>query len=363
MPAKPIQVPVRASLVAQTVGVLRTEIGTGRWRQSLPGEHELCALLHVSRVTLRAALAQLQREGWLRAAQGRRREVVAPRGQRSRIGGNDTRVVLLTAEPLQNLPTFAVYWIDALREHLSDAGFHLEVHVSRSVYGARSRHALQELTQTIRPAAWVLYRSTLEMQRWFSAHAQPAVVTGSRHPGVELPSVDRDYRATCRHATGLFIAKGHRRLVLINPESGTGGELESEQGFLEAVAQTTVPGVQGVVLRHDGSVTGICNRLDACFRKPEPPTALLVSRPAHVLTVVGHLLRRGLKLPQDVALISRDDDSFLEHVVPSVARYASNPSTFAQKLSKIVLAVAAGGVLTAADHRIMPHFVRGESFP
>jgi len=170
------------------------------------------------------------------------------------------------------------------------------------------------------------------------------------------------YRATCRHAAGQFLARNHRCLVLVNPESGTGGELESEQGFLEGATNTTAAGVQASVVQHDGSVNGICTRLDALFRKPTPPTALLVSRPAHVLTVMGHLMRRGLRLPQDVALISRDDDSFLEHVVPSVARYASNPSAFAQKLSKIVLEVAGGGVLTAADHHIMPHFVRGDSF-
>lgn len=346
--------------MAQTATVLRTEIGAGRWQQCLPGEHELCALLHVSRVTLRAALAQLQREGWLRARQGRRREIVAPAGER-RPTGAETRVVLLTAEPLPNLPTFTVYWIDALREQLSDAGFHLEIHVSRNVYGVRGRHALQSLAWTIQPAAWVLYRSTLEMQRWFASHAARAVITGSRHPGVELPGVDLDYRATCRHATGQFIARGHRRLALINPESGTGGELESEQGFLEAVAQTTASGALGSVVRHDGSIAGICNRLDALFRKPERPTALLVSRPAHVLTVLGHLLQRGLRVPQDVALISRDDDSFLEHVVPSVARYATNPSLFAHKLSKLVLAVATGGGLATVDHRLMPHFVRGDS--
>jgi LacI family transcriptional regulator len=98
------------------------------------------------------------------------------------------------------------------------------------------------------------------------------------------------------------------------------------------------------------------------LRKPERPTALLVSRPAHVLTVMGHLMRRGIKLPQDMVLISRDDDSFIEHVVPSVARYSSNPSAFAEKLSKLVLGIAAGGVLAAADHRIMPHFLRGETF-
>lgn len=348
-------------MVAQTVAILREEIQQRRWQKWLPGEHELCGQLHVSRVTLRAALTQLQREGWVRVSQGRLREVVARRGRGTR-GAANRRVVLLTAEPLQSLPSLAVFWIDGLREQLSGAGFHLEVHVSRSVYGARSDDALKTLTQTIRPAAWVLYRSTLAMQRWFSTHALPGVITGSRHQGIELPSVDVDYRATCRHAAGQFLAKGHLRLALLNPESGTGGERESEEGFKEAVAQFATPAAQAVVVRHDGTVGDICNRLDALLRKPDRPTALLVSRPVHVLTAHGHLLRRGVKVPHEMCVISRDDDSFLEHVVPSVARYASNPSTFAQKLAKVVLAVAERGVSSAADHRIMPHFVRGETF-
>ena len=78
------QVPRRASLVAQTVTIIRDEIRAGRWRKWMPGEHELCGLLHVSRRTLRAALKQLQREGLLRATQGQRREIVSKRKGRSK---------------------------------------------------------------------------------------------------------------------------------------------------------------------------------------------------------------------------------------------------------------------------------------
>jgi len=353
------QVPRRASLVTQTVAFVRVEISARRWQRWLPGEHELCEQLHVSRRTLRAALKQLQREGWLKVSQGRRREIIQKRAARSRVVNN---VVLLTPKPLQSLPSSVVCWIDGLREQLSDASYHLQVHVSRSVYGSLNEHAVKMLTQTVRPAAWVLYQSTYQMQRRFSLAALPCVITGTRHQGIELPSVDLDYRAACRHAAGQFLARGHRRVVLINPESGTGGEQQSEQGFHEAFKQLPASDVQASVVRHDGTVAGICGRLDTLFHKSAPPTALLVSRPVHVLTVIGYLLRRGIKVPQQVGVISRDDESFLEHVVPSVARYASLPSAFAQKLSAMVLEIADGGVLAAVDHRIMPDFVKGESF-
>ena len=176
-----------------------------------------------------------------------------------------------------------------------------------------------------------------------------------------MPSVDMDYRATCRHAAGQFLAKGHRRLALLNPESGTGGELESEEGFREAVKPAICAGAEAILARHEGSAASVCKALDGLLRQPERPTALLVSRPVHVLTALGHLARRGIKVPREMAVISRDDDSFLEHVVPSVARYSSNPAAFAQRLSRVVLSVAESGLSTIADHKLMPRVVRGES--
>src|ERR1019366_9294331 len=71
------RLPQKISLVAQTASVLLEEIQGGRWVGSLPGEHALCAQLHVGRKTLRAALEQLRQEGRLKCERGRRRMIVS----------------------------------------------------------------------------------------------------------------------------------------------------------------------------------------------------------------------------------------------------------------------------------------------
>ena len=353
-----IQIPQRVSLMAQTTAVLRDQLLAGTWPAVLPGEHALCARLHVSRVTLRAALAQLQREGLIKASQGRRREVAVCKKPRRSVAS--TVVALLSPVPLEAMQRFALYWIDDLREHLAEAGYHLEIHESRTCFVSRPASALEALAHRVRPAGWVLYQSTARMQQWFSDRAQPCVISGSRHPGVQLPSVDLDYRAVCRHAAGLMLAKGHRQIAFLNHDSGLAGDRESETGFLEASHAAAKP-IEAAVHRHDGSLGGICRQLDALLGQAPPPTAMLVSKPQHLLTVLGHLNRRGLRVPEGISLVSRDDESFLQHVLPTIARYSARPAAMARKVSRLVLEMVRGGAVQPRDHRLMPEFIAGES--
>jgi DNA-binding LacI/PurR family transcriptional regulator len=352
------RIPQRSSLVTQTADVIRDEIRSGRWSHWLPGEYELCAQLHVSRRTIRAALEQLGRQGILRCDQGKRREIIGRHSPHRQPASK--RVVLLMPMPLLSLSPFSVFLIDHLREHLAEDGYILETHASRVLYRAHMPQELENLEASLRPAGWVLLQSTEQMQRWFTERHRPSVVVGSRYQGVQLPSVDTDYGALCEHAVGRFLARGSRCLVLLNPDPEAAGDKKTREGFLEAAGKTKLADVRAEVVRHDGTVGSICARLTSLMARAQPPTAMLVSRPRHVLTVLGHLLRRGVRVPEDMAVISRDDDSFLEDVVPTVARYSRNPKVFASKVSGVVLQMV-HGARHFPDYKIMPSFVPGET--
>jgi LacI family transcriptional regulator len=271
-------------------------------------------------------------------------------------------VLLLVPVPLQFSRPFSIFWANELRKHLAEAGYQLEVHSGHAPYGPNLAQSLEVLIQQIRPAGCVLTSSNEKMQRWFSEHRVPCVIVGSRHPGVELASVDTAYRAACRHAVGQFLGRGHRRLAFLNPDSGAAGDLESEQGFNEGVARSNPADVQASVVRHDGTVPDICKKVDSLLRQPDPPTAFLVSRSGCVLTVMGHLMQSGVRLPQDAALISRDHDPFLEDMVPSVARYVVNPGVMAHRISRAVLELLQSGIVSPANCQILPEFKGGETF-
>ena len=306
-------------------------------------------------------VACLEREGWVKRQHGRRWEVTGCKSNMLRTASAN-HFVLLTPQPLHVLTPFAIYWIDNLREHLSEAGYHLEVCHERACYAPRPNRALEELAQRARPVGWVLCGTTAPVQQWFSKRGMPCVIAGSRHEDVALPSVDRDLPAACRHAVGMFFARGHSRLVLLNPKTGLAGDLECETSFRKAAVRFQPNASEVLIEHHDGTRDGVCRRLDALLQREQPPTGILVSGPKYAIAALGWLLHRRLRLPQDAALISRDDDPFLEFVVPTVARYSTEPTLFARKVSRTVLRLAQGVTLLPQDYRVMPQFVSGQTF-
>ena len=350
-------IPARPSLVAHYADFLRDMLRSGEWTEFLPSERTLCSQLRISRPTLRAVLVQLEREGVVGAVENKKRSI--PSAQTAKPAAARSRVIaLLTPIPAQLMPPFVLFWVDALRELLAGSGYQLELRPNARCYTPKPAAGLKMLTRHTHAAAWVLFRSTPAMQRWFFEQRIPAVIAGSCSDGVELPSADIDYRATCRHAVTMLQRKGHQRIALLLPDLLHGGDIESERGYREAIAAARG---KPCVIQHHGAPEQVAAHLDAALRGRQAPTALIVGRSVHVLTVVTHLLRMRFRLPDEVAVVSRDDDAFLDHVLPRITRYAADPAKFARRLSHLVLEMAQTGRASKNPVRLMPDLKKGQT--
>lgn len=350
-------VPPRPSLITHSADFLREALRGGEWQGVLPSERTLCTRMRISRPTLRAVLSQLEHEGVIGPVVNKRRHLPSAPSSVGKSAASRL-IALLTPVPQQAMPPFVLFWVDALRELLAEAGYQLEVHASPHCFTSKPAGGLKKLALRVPSAAWVMFRSTPAMQRWFIEQKLPAIVAGSCAVGMELPSVDLDYRATCRHAAAMLMQKGHRRIALLLPDSAHGGDAESALGFREAFAGRDA---SPSVLPHHETAEKVIESLNEALKRRPAPTAFLVARSIHTLTVVTHLLRLGHKLPRDFAIVSRDDDAFLDHLVPKVTRYSADAVKFAKRLARLVLELAQTGHTSTKPVRLMPDLRRGET--
>ncbi len=348
------------SRVAQTVASLREALSGESWSTCLPGERILSQHLGVSRPTLRAALGVLEKERWIATQPGRRRVILPRKSASPRPRG--FKAVIITRDTEYELPRTSLLYLDALRNRLRAAGIAFELH-SHPMFGRNAPHLIRDLLPKPDSAqCFILFSPSATMQQYCDEQGYPAVIAGTSVDGISLPSLDTDYRGIARHAVGTFLARGHRRIALFTSSTGLAGDLLTQEGFLEAVQAAEDRQVSAEVVLHRDDSEDIRSRFRALFRSPEKrPTALLVSRAHHAITVLCALAARGLRVPHDVSLLCRDADPVLEWALPSVGHYRTSPQAFASRLARAVQEVVRSGYLPARHQVIVPDFIAGAS--
>jgi LacI family transcriptional regulator len=351
-----MELPKRASLVEQVANLVRRGLQQGDWADYLPGEITLSQQLKVSRPTLRAALEILQREGLIAVSQGSRRSIT---GRPTRVAASSGKktVAVMAGLPFHDLSPFSLYLINTLQEHLQDHGCKLHVHAEHRFGTNGSVRSIENLVAHTRADCWVLVGPSPVIVKWFAERNVPAIAAGGVEEGLDLPSMEVDNQAVARHAAGMFVRHGHTRIALVMSDWSF---RPIEEGFREGVAtvKTDAP-VELQVLRNNRAVQQIQAAMNSLFASSSRPTALLVVRPKHVLTIMSHLTNSGFRIPRDVSLISMGHHPFLDDMTPSVAHYAFNWSLFGKRFAQLTHQLLRRGALPSRQILIMPEFVEG----
>jgi DNA-binding LacI/PurR family transcriptional regulator len=348
------------TVASQLAVELRAELEKGTWPGWLPSERVLSRTLQASRNTIRAALEQLKADGLIKPVRGLGNRVVgqaksSPDEKRTKTVG------VLIPEPIGRLRPLTALWIDELKDLLIEEGYRLRIHEGRQYYQTNPARVLERLIGQHAHSAWILTLSSEAMQRWFARRRTPCLVAGSTYPDIALPHYDLDNRAICRHAAGILLRVGHRRLALLNRESWRAGDVDSERGFIEGVRRSPHRDATAVIAYHRDDVDSVARALRTLLERNNPPTALVVSNSYAYLSTASVLAQRGLRVPQDISLISRDDDPFLASLVPEPARYRVDPHSFAKKIVGSLLQILNRSAPLRSPTPLLPKFAAGGS--
>jgi LacI family transcriptional regulator len=269
-------------------------------------------------------------------------------------------VTLLSPVRLEQLRPQQGLWIDAYRGMLAEAGCRLRFVVLPPGSRASPAAAFPRLRRQESSGCWVLVRSSAAVQAWFQRQGFPCVVAGSCHEGIQLSSVDLDYRALCRHAALALLRAGHRRIALLSPREGAAGDLRGEEGFREGAGGFPEP-VEASVVRHGPGPAELARVLRRMFHAARPPTGVLIGESYAYLTACSELAQLGRRVGADVSLVCRDEDRFLSYLEPEPARYVADPLHFARRLARITGDLLTGRTVPVGARPLLPRLVRGAS--
>ena len=342
--------------------VLRREIAAGRWPKWMPTERVLSEQLQVSRRTIRSAMAQLSREGIVSSHVGLGTRVLKRLSQKTSTSFKLERSVgLLTPEPIDSLQPYLMLWIDHLKSLLFNSGITLDIHTGHQFFRKGGGGGLQRLLKQHSHACWVLALSNETVQRWFCENKIPTIVAGMLHPGIDLPTVYLDTHALGKHATGHLLAAGHSKLLFLSELHPSPGAAAAECGFTEEVQRTSSRGVRGEVWHLEAEPQVYRRVVEKLLRQPSRVTGIVCLNPLAGATVVTALMRNGVRIPDDVSVITTYGDPFMRFLSPEPTRYSYRPNVFAKKIDRIVSQIVSGVTLTERSVRLMPSFIKGET--
>lgn len=134
------------------------------------------------------------------------------------------------------------------------------------------------------------------------------VVLVNRHPrefGVNYFGVDNEGGAYA--ATRHLLSLGHRRIVHLRGEPGTSTSEEREAGFRRALQEFGLPVDEDRFFLGDFRVRTSREAAERFLSLPERPTAVFAANDVTAIAVIDVALRRGLRVPEDLAVVGFDD--------------------------------------------------------
>lgn len=331
----------RLSLPEQVAACLREGIQGGRWGDQFPGEVQLATELDVSRNTARRALQVLEKEGLVvRRGLGRSR-TITPAGT-AMASQRPLRVAILRNDSLlKDNPQTALILANILRS------------LEASGYGAfeckktqvELRHDVPQITRQLIAAAadaWVVEAGSRPLLEWCASQQTPCLALYGRTEGLRIARTGPDAVSAYAAATRQLISLGHRRIVLIVREEfrrpPVGG---CELAFLSELKAHGIPASGYNLPGWDESPAGFERLMESLFRTT-PPTAVIVDETCWFIAALGFLVRRGLRVPEQVSLVAGEGVPILDMCWPRFAQMRWDNKLIVRRVVRWVDAVRKG---------------------
>jgi len=157
------------------------------------------------------------------------------------------------------------------------------------------------------------------------ARMPPVVLACEHMPGLGLPTVRIDHRAAARDAVehlAALAALGHRRIAHITGPSDRIISRDRLQGYEDALAARGYDRDPSLIVPGDFTLRSGIDAMSRLLARPLPPSAVFAANDEMAIGAVQAVLRQGLRVPEDVAIVGFDDILFASAIEPPLTTVA-----------------------------------------
>lgn len=159
----------------------------------------------------------------------------------------------------------------------------------------------------------------------------PAKIEAVNRNDVPVVLIDRYYKDTelsyvCTNnflggleATRYLLSQGHRRIVCIQGTPYSMPVIERDRGYTEALEEIGL-GQQAHIAGKDFSIQNGYLETKLALSSTTPPTAVFTQSNTILLGAIKAIRESGLKIPDDISIISFDNNTFLDFLDPAITR-------------------------------------------
>jgi LacI family transcriptional regulator, repressor for deo operon, udp, cdd, tsx, nupC, and nupG len=192
--------------------------------------------------------------------------------------------------------------------------------------------------------------------------ALPLVVLGERVSDGTFDHVGIDDIAASTDAVTHLISLGRRRIAAIGDQPYATGEAAQlrTRGFRAAHAAAGLPVDESLIIS-----TARFNRIDgvtamaALLDRADPPDAVFCYSDLVASGAIHTILERGLRIPEDIAIIGYDDIEDGRYSHPTISTISPDKTAIAQlAVERLIMRIAGSGPIPGvellAEHRLIP---------
>jgi len=185
--------------------------------------------------------------------------------------------------------------------------------------------------------------------------ALPSVIISAPRLDIPWNYVNSDNYGALREVVTHLAGMGRRRIRLLQPRQPSGDFPERARGYYDAIsALGMTPAVSDLDYPIDDAAIDRQVLVDA-------PDALIAADDQDALALLSRLQRRGLRVPQDIALVGFDDEDFAAETFPSLTTVSQPLGEMARRAALYLLARLAGVERDVYQHVLPNRLIVRES--